>query len=163
MENLYYNLSEEEFTKGRKVLLWIFAAFFFLGGLTILVISTAFGHKKSIPAVLSLVPFGISFVVSSFAFFASIKRKDLFFLVDNEKLEFRYGVFHPKRHSYNWNDVKELIVPHRQKKVKIVFKDDSFVIIDLTWLKKEKSNHIKVHIYHTAREKDIKVIKVINL
>ena len=91
MENLYYNLSEEEFSKGRKILLWIFAGLFFLAGVYVLVISLVFGHK-SIPAVLSLAPFGISLVVTIIATFATIKRKDLFFSVDDDKIEFRYGI-----------------------------------------------------------------------
>ena len=48
MENLYYNLSEEEFSKGRKILLWGFAGLFFLAGVYVLIISLVLGHK-SIP------------------------------------------------------------------------------------------------------------------
>jgi hypothetical protein len=162
MENLYYNLSEEEFTKGRKILLWSFAAFFFLGGIYILIVSIIFGHK-SIPAVISVAPFGISIVVSIIAAFATFKGTDLFFSVNNDKIEFRYGVFKPKTHSFNWVDVKELIMPHKQKKIKFIFKDGSFYIIDLTWVQKKKSSHIRKHIYHTAREKDLNVIKVTTL
>ena len=74
MENLYYNLSEEEFSKGRKILLWIFSCLFFLAGLFVLSQSLIFGHK-SVHPVLALAPFGISLVVSVIAAFASIKRK----------------------------------------------------------------------------------------
>ena len=91
MEKLYYNLSEEEFSKGRKILLWVFAGLFFLAGIFVLIQSLLFGHK-SIHPILSIAPFGISFVVSIIAVFATITRKDLFFLVDDEKLEFRYGM-----------------------------------------------------------------------
>jgi hypothetical protein len=162
MENLYYNLSEEEFSKGRKILLWSFASLFFLAGLYVLVLSLVFGHK-SIPAVLSLAPFGISFVVTVIASFATIKRKDLFFSVDNEKIEFRYGIIKPKKHSFKWIDIKELIMPHKQRKAMLLFKDGSSFIIDLTWLQRKKSSHIRKHIFHAAREKDLNVIKVINL
>jgi hypothetical protein len=162
MENLYYNLSEEEFSKGRKILLWGFASLFFLAGLFIIIKSIVFGHK-SIPPILSLVPFGISLVVSIIAAFATIKRKDLFFLIDNDKIEFRYGIIKPKKHSFNWIEVKELVMPHRQKKAMLVFKDGSSFIIDLTWIQKKKSSHIRKHIYHAAREKDLNVIKVNNL
>ena len=48
MENLYYNLSEEEFSKGRKILLWGFSALFFLGGIYVLFVSLILG-QKSIP------------------------------------------------------------------------------------------------------------------
>lgn len=162
MENLYYNLSEEEFSKGRKILLWGFAALFFLAGAFIIVKSIVLGHK-SIPAILSLAPFGISLVVAIIASFATVKRKDLFFLIDNEKIEFRYGIIKPKKHSFKWIDVKELVMPHKQKKAKLVFKDGSSFIIDLTWLQKKKSSHIRRHIFHAARERDLNVLKVNNL
>ena len=106
MENLYYNLSQEEFSTGRKLLLWGFAGLFFLAGVYILLISLVFGHK-SITPVLSIAPFGISIVVSIIAALATIKRKDLFFLIDNDKIEFRYGIFKPgltgqKRMTLDW-------------------------------------------------------------
>lgn len=162
MENLYYNLSEEEFSKGRKILLWGFAGLFFLAGVYVLLISLVFGHK-SIPAVLSVAPFGISLVVSLIAAFATIKRKDLFFLIDNDKIEFRYGVFKPKKHLFKWVDIKELIMPHKQKKAKLLFKDGSSFVIDLTYLQKKKAGLIRKHIFYAAREKDLNVIKVNNL
>ena len=56
MEKVYYNLSEEEFSKGRKILLWGFAGLFFLAGLYVLLADIVFG-QKSIPAVLSIAPF----------------------------------------------------------------------------------------------------------
>ena len=159
MENLYFNLSEEESSKARNILLWGFASLFFLAGVYVLLTSLVFGHK-SIPAVLSIAPFGISLIVSVIASFATIKRKDLFFSIDNDKIEFRYGVFKPKKHSFKWIDVKELIMPQKQKKAVLLFKDGSSFIINLTWLQKKKSGIIRKHIYHAAREKDLNVIKV---
>jgi hypothetical protein len=159
MESLYYNLSEEEFSKGRKILLWGFAGLFFLAGAYIVVMSLVF-DRKSIPVILSLAPFGISFVVSIIASFATIKRKDLFFSVDAEKIEFRYGIIKPKKHYLKWIDIKELVMPQKQKKIMVHMKDGSSYVIDLTWLQRKKSSHIRKHIYHTAREKDLNVIKV---
>jgi hypothetical protein len=162
MENLYYNLSEEEFSKSRKLLLWGFAVLFFLAGIYVLLISLVFGHK-SITAVLSLAPFGISLVVSIIAIFATVKRKDLFFSIDNDKIEFRYGIFKPKRHLFKWADIKELIMPSKQKKAKLILKDGTFFIIDLTWLQRKKAALIRKHIFYAAREKDLNIIKVKNL
>lgn len=162
MENLYYNLSEEEFSKGRKILLWIFAAIFFLAGIYVLVVSLIFGQKTVTP-VLSLAPFGISLIVSVIAGFATAKRTNLFFSIDNEKIEFRYGLIKPVMHTFKWDGIKELIMPHKQRKVMLLFKDGSSFVIDLTWLQKKKSSHIRKHIFHAAREKDLQVIKVINL
>ena len=162
MENLYYNLSQEEFSTGRKLLLWGFAGLFFLAGIYILLISLVFGHK-SITPVLSIAPFGISVVVSIIAALATIKRKDLFFLIDNDKIEFRYGIFKPARHLFKWIDIKELIMPHKQKKAKLLFKDGSSFVINLNWLQKKKAGLIRKHIFYAAREKDLNVIKVKNL
>jgi hypothetical protein len=162
MENLYYNLSQEEFSSGRKFLLWGFAGLFFLAGIYILLISLVFGHK-SITPVISIAPFGISIVVSIIAALATIKRKDLFFLIDNDKIEFRYGIFKPARHLFKWIDIKELIMPHKQKKAKLLFKDGSSFVINLNWLQKKKAGLIRKHIFYAAREKDLKVVKVNNL
>ena len=94
MENLYYNLSEEEFSKGRKILLWGFAALFFLAGIYVLFVSLILG-QKSISPVLSIAPFGISLVVSIIAAFATFKGTDLFFSIDNDKIEYKFGIFKP--------------------------------------------------------------------
>lgn len=159
MDKLYYNLSEEEFTNGRKYLIWGFAVFFFLGGIYVLFVSLVLGHK-SIPAVLSLAPFGISFIVFIIALFATVKRVDMFFLIDDERIEFRYGVFKPKKYSFNWIDVKNLVMPHKQRMAKLQFKDGSSFIINLNYLQRKKSSIIRKHIYHVARSKDLEVIKV---
>lgn len=162
MENLFYNLSEEEFSRGRKLLLWGFATLFFLAGLYVLFISLVLGHK-SISAVLSLAPFGISLIVGLIAVFATAKRDDLFFLIDNDKIEFMYGVFNPKKHTFYWTDIKDLVMPHKQKKAMLHLKDGSSFVIDLTWLQKKKAGLIRKHLYYAAREKNLNVIKVNNL
>ena len=162
MENLYYNLSEEEFSRGRKILIWSFAGFFFLGGIYILVTSLVLGHE-SIPAILSIAPFGISFTVSIIAFFATAKRKNLFFTIDSDKIEFRYGIFRPKKYSFKWIDIKELVMPHRQRKAKLLFNDGTSFVINLNWLQRRKSSLIRKKIYHTAYEKKLRIVKVLNL
>jgi hypothetical protein len=162
MEKLYYNLSEEEFSKGRKILLWGFAGLFFLAGVYVLVVSLIFG-QKSIPPVLSVAPFGISLVVSVIAGFATFKGTDLFFSIDDDKLEYKFGMIKPMTHSFKWIDIKELVMPRKQKKVKLIFKDGSTFVINLTWMERKKSSHIRKHLFHVAREKDLNVIKVINL
>lgn len=159
METLYYNLSKEEFSKERKALLWIFAISFFIAGLYVVTASPIFGHK-SIPPVLSIAPFGISLVVLSIAMMATIKRKDLFFLVDDDKIEFKYGFFKPRLKSFSWNSIDEMIMAHRQRKIKLLLKDGSSFLIDLTYLQEHKSAVIRKHIYNGARDKDINVIKV---
>ena len=162
MENMYYNLSEEEFSGGRKILLWGFASLFFLAGMYVLFVSLILGHK-SISPVLSVAPLGISLVVSLIASFATFKGTDLFFLINNEKIEYKFGIIRPSTHSFNWIDVKELIMPRKQKKIKLVFIDGSSFVINLTWVQRKKSSLIRKKIFYAAKEKGLKVIKVVTL
>ena len=159
MENLHLNLSEEEFSKEKKILLWGFSAFFFLAGAYILVASLFLG-QKSIPPLLSIVPFGISLIVSVIAAFATFKGTNLFFLIDHDIIEYKFGVFKPVTHLFKWIDIKELVMPLKQKKVKLIFKDGSSFVINLAWIQRKKSSEIMKHIYHVAREKDLNVKKV---
>jgi hypothetical protein len=159
MESLYYNLSEEEFSKGRKTLLWIFAGLFFLSGIFILIKSFILGHE-ALPAILSLAPFGISLVVFVIAGFATIKRTDLFFSVNDEEIEFRYGIINPKKHRFKWSEIVELRMPRKQKKAMLFLKDGKTFVINLTWLQRKKSSLIRKHIYYAAVAKDLKVTKV---
>jgi hypothetical protein len=54
-------------------------------------------------------------------------------------------------------------MPRRQKKIKLIFKDESSFVIDLTWIQRKKSSKIRNHMFHVAREKDLNVIKVLTL
>jgi len=162
MESIYYNLSEEEFSKGRKTLLWVFTGFFFIGGLGVLAASPVLGFHKIKP-VMSLAPFGISLIVGLISALATIKRKDLFFSIDSEKIEFRYGLIKPERYTFLWADIKELVMPHKEKKVMIRFRNGSSFIIDLTYLQKKKTHYIRKHLFSTAKYKDMEVRKVMTL
>ncbi len=163
MEKLYYNLSEEEFSSTRKILLWIFSGLFFLAGVWVFLLHFAFGHKESIPLVLSSAPFGISIVTGTIAILSTVKRKDQYFSLDNEKVEFRFGMLVTKKYSFNWADINELVIPHKQKKAMLHFKDGSSYVLDLTWLQKKKSSLIRKHIYQAAWEKKLKISKVMYL
>jgi len=161
MENLYYNLSEEEFSKSRKILLWIFAILFFIGGVYVL-LTPVFGIHNISP-VLSLAPFGISFIVGVIAAFATIKRKDVFFSIDDEKIEFRYGLIKPKKYSFLWTNIKKMVIPHKEKKAKVIFSDGSSYVIDLSYIQRKKSHLIRKHLYQAARNKNLVIEKVIRL
>jgi hypothetical protein len=162
MESHYYNLAEKDFSKEGKILIWCFSAMFFISGIFILFRSLVL-KNVDISADLALIPFGAGIAVSVFAIYATVKRKDLYFLVDDDKLEFRYGIIAPKLRSFKWTDIKELVVPSTQKKLKLVFSDGAFFIINLTWIEKKKSIHIIKHIYQSAREKNVKIEKVKHL
>ena len=162
MENLYYNLSEEEFSKSRKILLWIFVLLFFLAGVYVLLISLVFG-KHSIEPALSIAPFGISMIVSVFAFFGTVKSRNMYFSVDDDKIEFRYGMLSPKKHSFKWDDIQGFKMPGRQKKAMILFKDGSSYVINLTWVQKKKASLIRKNLFYAAKAKNLNVVKVMNL
>jgi len=162
MEKLYYNLSEEEFSKGRKILLWIFVVLFFIGGVYVAIVGPVFGMHEINPA-LSAAPFSISLIVGIIAAMATIKRKDMYFMIDEEKIEFRFGIFKPKKQSFYWNNIRELVMPHKERKAKIIFNDSSSFVIDLTYIQRRKSTLIRKHLYHTAGRLNKKIIKVIAL
>lgn len=156
MENLYFNLSKDEFSKSKKILLWSFSGLFFLAAIYIITASIIFG-KSSIHATLAIPPMAISVAVAAIAALATFKRSDLFFLIDDDKIEFRYGLFKPKKHLYKWNEIKEVAMPARQRKAKLLMKDGSSYVINFTWLEGRKASVIKKHIYHAAREKLLNV------
>ena len=79
MENLYYNLSEEEFSKGKKILLWGFSSLFFLAGMGVIFMNVIL-HNKTIHISLSLAPFAISFAVGVIAAMATLRKKDHYFI-----------------------------------------------------------------------------------
>jgi hypothetical protein len=161
MENLYYNLSEEEFSKSRKILLWSFVILFFLGGVYV-ALSHVLGIHSINPA-LSVAPFGISFIVGIIAAFATIKREDIFFSIDDEKIEFRYGLIRPKKQSFRWSDITKMVMPHKERKIKVIFSDGSSFVIDLSYIQRKKSTMIRKHLYYAARSKNLPIEKVIRL
>ena len=156
MEQLYLNLSEEEFTKDRKIMLWGLASFFFFGSLYVLIASPVFGHKN-IPPILAIAPFTICFGIVFFGVLDLIKRKDLFFLIDYGKIEFRFGILKPKRRSFKWTKILSLEMPLNQRKIKLNLVDGSSFVINLIMLKRSKSTAIKQYIYTLATEKGIKI------
>lgn len=159
MENLYYDLSEQEFSKGWKILLWIFASFFFLGSIWLIFRNVVLGDK-SIEINVTLVPLAISLVVGIIAAMASFKRKDHYFVIDEEKISFRYGLVKPVKHLFKWDDIKEIHFPHKERKALLIFKDSSSIIVNLTWLERKKSSHIRKHLFYMAKEKNINIVKV---
>ena len=162
MENLFYNLTEEDSSKSRKILLWAFSGLFFIGGLYILILSLVFG-KTSVTPVLSIAPFGISLIVALIASFETIKRKDLFFSIDENKIEYRYGLIRPRRFKFMWVDIQEITMPSKKKKAILLLKDGSSHVINLNWLERRKSSIIRKHIFYAAKARNLNINRAINL
>jgi len=162
MEQVYYDLSEHEFTKGRKILLWIFCISFFLVGISI-VFMHVIGHKMAIHVSYSTAPFGISIFTGIIAYLSTVKRKDHYFLIDDEKIEYRYGLINPVKRTHRWNEIREIHIPHRGNKIMILYNENKKPYINLTWLERKKSFLIKRHIYSFAKYKNIKIVAVPNI
>jgi hypothetical protein len=159
METLFYDLSEAEFSKGRKILIWILAAFFFLAGLWDIFANLVLGIP-SFSLNLAVIPLVISLFITLFALFATIKRKDHFFFIDNDKIEFRNGAINPKKHSFLWSNISEIHLPHKQKKALLLLKDGTTYNINLMWIERKKAAAIRKHIYYFAKEKNINLLKI---
>jgi hypothetical protein len=162
MEKLYYDLSKQEFSSGRKVLLWIFSGVFFLAGAGIIFMNVV-QHDLSIHITFCIPPFGIGIFTGVIAYMATAKKKDHYFLMDNDKVEYKFGLVKPVKVTHLWNDISEIRVPHKEKKVLLVYKDKTEHIINLNWLEKKKTHFIKRHFYYTARENKINISSPANL
>jgi hypothetical protein len=159
MEKLFFDLSESEFSKGRQILVWSFSAVFFLAGCGIIYMDTVL-HDKTIHMTFAIAPFGICIFTAIVAYMASSKKKDHYFKMDDDMVDYRFGFFKPVRVVHKWSDVKEIHIPHKEKKVMLVYNDNSEHIINLTWIQKKKSHFIRRHFYYAVREKNIALIKV---
>lgn len=159
MEKLFYDLSEAEFSKSRKVLIWVVAGLFFLIGLWDLFSNLVLG-QVTFSTSLAIIPFLISLFIGLIALFATVKRKDHFFLIDEEKIEFKNGVIRPKKHTFLWSDIEKVHLPKNQKNARLFLKGGTNFEINLLWIDKKKATTIRKHIYYFAKEKAIDLIKI---
>ena len=159
MEKLFYDLSENEFSTGRKALLWIFSGVFFMAGAGIIYMNII-QHDLSINISFCIPPFGIGIFTAIIAYMATLKRKDHYFLMDNDKIEYRFGLIKPVKITHIWSDINEIQMPLKEKKVLLKYKNNSEHILNLNWLEKKKSHYIRRHFYHAAKEKNIKILNV---
>jgi hypothetical protein len=159
MEKLFYDLSEQEFSSGRKALLWIFSGVFFLAGAGIIFMNVI-QHDLSIHITFCIPPFGIGVFTGIIAYMATSKKKDHFFLMDDDKIEFRFGLFKPVKVTHLWADINEILMPHKEKKVLLKYKNNTDHLVNLNWLEKKKTHFIRRQFYHAAREKNINIKSV---
>jgi hypothetical protein len=159
MEKLFYDLSKQEFSSGRKVLLWVFSGVFFLAGAGIIFMNVI-QHDLSIHITFCIPPFGIGIFTGIIAFMATSKKKDHYFMMDDDKIEYRYGLFKPVKITHNWNDIKEIVMPHKEKKVLLRYKNNNDQIVNLNWLENKKTHFIRRHFYYAAKEKNISIVSV---
>lgn len=162
MENLHYNLSEEESSKGWKVLLGLFAGIFLVTGIYILVNNLVFG-KGNIPLSFAVVPIAVGVIVAAITIYVSVRRKDQYFNISDEEIEYRYGIMKARYHKFRWNDVREIMMPRGQRKALLHLKDGSDHTVNLTWLDRHKAARIRKYFLYVARQRDLPVHKVKSL
>ncbi len=158
MEDLYFNLAKEEFSKGRKILIWVFASLITIAGawgLFLQIFKNTEYTNLGIPVVLLCVGAFLYFI----AILATVKRKTHYFKVDNDTIAYRYGLIFSTARSYNWEDVKTIYFPPHTKKATIVMHNGNIVNIDLTWIEKNKSRSIRKHLYYTGHKKSKEIFK----
>lgn len=159
MEKVYYNLSEEEFSLSRKVLLLIFAGIFFIAGLYIL-FSNLYLGRVSMNLSLSIAPFSICLIVLIISYLGSRRGKEQYFSIDNDGIEFQYGIFRSKKHIFLWKDIKDLVLPSKQKKALFRFINGNEFVLNLNWLQRRKTSLIRKQIIYAAKEKNLRIEKV---
>lgn len=158
MEDLYFNLSKEEFSKGRKILLWVISIA--ATAVTLFVIYLKFVmFDPNATLGLLIVLVGTTAFFYLIAILATAKRKEHFFKIDSELISYRYGLMFQKQHSYQWSDIKEVYFPPHSKKTAIILNNGKVVGINLTWIERNKSRMIRKHIFYTAKSKGLALYK----
>lgn len=158
MEDLYYNLAQEEFSKGRKILLWILAIL--LSIVTLVVIYMKYVKYDPNTTIGLIITLGL---ITSFLFLIAIlstaRRKEHFFRVDSETISYHYGLLFPSHHTYKWEEIKHLYFPPHSKKTTLILQDGKVIHINLTWVEKNKSRNIRKHIFYSAKNKGVQIQK----
>lgn len=158
MDDLYFNLASEEFSKPRKILIWIIAI------LTALVAAwdsylKFFKHDTSADLGLTFSLYVITIFLFTIAILATKKRKEHFFKVDRENISYHYGLIFPSHRSYKWAEIRKVYMPPRSKNTVLILNNDKPVHINLTWVERNKSRIIRKHIYFSAKERGIEILK----
>lgn len=158
MEDLYFNLSEKEFSKGRKILLWIFGTIFIIIGLWDLYLKI-FKHDSYAKIGLTITSLGIGLFVYLIAFLSISGKKGSFFRIDSAGISYRFGLLSPVHREFAWNSIITVYMPPKQKNIFISEKTGIITGIKLAWIEKNRARIIKKHIYYGAKERNIEIVK----
>ena len=159
MDDLYFDLAKEEFSKGRKILIILMAA----AALIITMWDSYirfFKHNVYSTLSLTITLYLVTAFLIMIAVLATKKRKEHFFKIDNNVLSFHYGLLFPSHHTYNWNEIDKIYVPPHSKNATVLLRSGKAVHINLTWIEKNKSRIIRKHIFYTAKAKGIDIAKM---
>jgi len=159
MEDLKLNLSKNEFSTGRKTLLWIVGSLFLFGGLWDLYMKLV-KHDGTVQVGLTVALFGISAFIFFIAILASGRKRKHFFNVNNESISYRFGLLFPRQRSHKWSDIKEVLMIYRQRKAILVLDNGKKEVLNLNWIQRTNSKIILKHIYYASRIRGLQVKKI---
>lgn len=158
MEDLYFNLAKEEFSKGRKIILWFMAVAATV--VTFVDVYLKFIKHDTTATIGLTITLGITTAFFYLiAILSSVKKKEHFFKVNKEDISYHYGLMFQTHHIYKWKEVQKLYVPPRSKNITMLLKDGKAVKINLNWIEKNKSRMIIKHLFYSAKYKGIEIAK----
>jgi len=158
MDDLYCNLASEEFSKSRKILIWVLA----LIALAVSVWDSYlkfFKHDTYSAFGLTITLYIVTIFMFTIAILSTKKRKEHFFKVNEEVISYHYGLLFPSHHTYSWPEIKKIFVPPHSKNTILMLKDNKVIHINLTWVERNKARIIRKHIFYTGRDKGIEIVK----
>ncbi|MEZ4999340.1 MAG: hypothetical protein R2744_01345 [Bacteroidales bacterium] len=158
MDDLYFNLSEKEFSRGRKIILWIFGTIFILVGLWDLFLKL-FKHNNMASMGVTITAISIGLFVYLIAILASSRKQENYFKVDSNTISYRFGLVAPTMNEITWTEVKTIYMPSHHKNIFIGKNTGRIIKVNLTWIEKNKSRLIKRHIYYVAKQRNIEILK----
>lgn len=158
MDDLYYDLAKEEFSKGRKILVWILAILVSIVTLVVVYLKyVKFDPNTTLGLIVTLSI--ITVFLYLIAILSTVRRKEHFFRVDKDIISYRFGLMFQSHHTYKWSEIKRIYFPPHSKKTTLVLQDNKVIHINLTWVEKNKSRNIRKHIFYSAKNRGISIQK----
>jgi hypothetical protein len=158
MENIEINLYEKEFSKGRKVLLLLFGSVLLAAGLYNVALRVIKYDYLPSPG-LTITTLSLGTLILLIALFATSKRKNYFFRINGESLEYRYGLLIAKEGKFKWNEISKIYMPPKVKYLSIENISGKITGINLNWIEGSKAIVIRKNIYYAARQLNKEIVK----
>ncbi len=158
MDNLHHKLSDQEFSTGRKALLWIVGSIFFCIGFWDIYKSNILNDDRISIGVVT-VTFSIGLFIYFVAFLASRKKKEHFFTVDNNGISFRFGTFVEVHGNFTWQEIDHINFPPHTRLFVLNLKNGDKKAVNLNWINKDKGKSILRHVYYSAGSLGVKTLR----
>ncbi|MCA1756090.1 MAG: hypothetical protein LC649_01345 [Bacteroidales bacterium] len=158
MQNIEINLYEKEFSKGRKILLLVFGSVLLATGLYNVALKVLKYDYLPSPG-LTITTLSLGTLILLTAFFATSKRKNFFFRINSDILEYRYGLLVAKEGKFQWNDISKIYMPPKEKSFSLESNTGKITGINLNWIEGSKAITIRKNIYYAARQLNKDIVK----